>query len=85
MSFGGGVLDMMFYFLCQKPESVGMSEIVLESLRNSDQWLFFTQKHVKERHQEIKAQLKDCRYRLKTKLMEVLGLYPDMCDLGPQE
>ena len=36
MSFGGGVLDMTFYFLCQKLESVGMSEIVLESFRDSD-------------------------------------------------
>ena len=39
---------------------------------------FSTQKHVKEGHQEIKAQLKDCRERLKTKLKEVLGLYPDV-------
>ena len=36
MLFGGGVLDMMFYFLCQKLESVGVSEIVLESFRDSD-------------------------------------------------
>ena len=36
MSFGGGVLDMTFYFLCQKLESVSMSEIVIESFRDSD-------------------------------------------------
>ena len=35
MSFGGGVFDMTFYFLCPKLESVGMSEIVLESFRDS--------------------------------------------------
>ena len=60
-SFGGEVLDMTFYFLCQKLASAGMSEIVLESFRDSDHWLVFTEKRVKERHQEIKAQLKDCR------------------------
>ena len=40
MSFGGEVLDMTFYFLCQKLESVGMSEIVLESFGDSDHCLF---------------------------------------------
>ena len=30
------VPDLAFYFLCQKLESVSLSEIVLESFRDSD-------------------------------------------------
>ena len=32
-----------------------------------------------------KSTIEGLQIEVKTKLMEVLGLYPDMCDLGPQE
>ena len=45
-------------FSCQNLESVGLSEIVIESFLDSDNFDCFT-KNVKKRDQEI--HLKDCR------------------------
>ena len=63
----GGFPDMMFFnFLCQNIESIGLSEIVLESLPDSDNFnyfLFYTKinTNVQNRHQTIQSRCMDCR------------------------
>ena len=53
-----------FNFLCQKLESVDLSETVLESFPDNDNFDYFLQKKklVKNRNQEIQSHLhlKDC-------------------------
>ena len=51
-----------FNFLMSKLESVGLSEIVLESFPDSDNFDYlFTTKHAQTRLQETESDLKDCR------------------------
>ena len=64
--FGGGGPDMTFFnFLCQDMECVGLSETVLESLPDSDNFNYFIfykiYTNVPNRLQEIRSRYMDCR------------------------
>ena len=50
---------MFFNFLCQKLDSVGLSEIVLKLTVAA--LTILNKKQVQKRHQEIQSHLEDCR------------------------
>ena len=58
---------IFFNFVCQNIESVGLSEIVLEPLPDSDNFDYFLlfyakiSTNVQSRHQEIQSLYMDCR------------------------
>ena len=58
-------------FFVTKLESVGLSEIVLQSFLDNDNSDYFLQKICTKGHQEIQSHLKDCRLKIPPKLMEV--------------
>ena len=45
---------------------------------------FLSKKHVKKENQEINHTSRTADKKMNNKLMEVLGLYPEMCQVGPR-
>ena len=68
-----------------KLENVGLSEIVLESFPNGDNFDYFLPKKTcKKRHQEINHTLRTADKKMNNEVDEVLGLYPEVCQgVGP--
>ena len=70
---------IFFDFLCQKPESVGLSEIALESFPDSDNFNYLFQKSCAKEIPRPTITLEILQEKVPPKLIEVLRAYILTC------